>query len=157
MDAVAKRCGASKATIYRRWASKTELVVAAAADLFHAPELPDTGNLREDLLACGRAYLQVDSRNDQVLASVITATRHNEVLRDAAQSAIAAPYSTLFRQVITRAVERGLVPATIDIETLAEIFPAIAYHRVAALGRLVVEDDVLRVVDGVLMPALGQQ
>ena len=38
MDAVARRCGASKATIYRRWPSKTALVVAAAAALFVPPE-----------------------------------------------------------------------------------------------------------------------
>jgi AcrR family transcriptional regulator len=156
MDAVAKRCGASKATIYRRWPGKTALVVAAAAALFRAPELPDTGSLREDLLACGRAYLQEDSRNDQVLASVLTASRHNETLRDAAQAAIAAPYSGLFQQILTRAVTRGLVPQTIDIDTLAEIFPSVAYHRVAALGLLVVEADVLRVVDNVLLPALTQ-
>ena len=67
MDAVARRCGASKATIYRRWPRKTALVVAAAAAL-PAPELPDTGDLREDLLACGRAYVR-EGRNAQVLAA----------------------------------------------------------------------------------------
>lgn len=157
MDAVAKRCGASKATIYRRWPSKTALVVAAAAALFRAPELPDTGSLREDLLACGRSYLQEDSRNDQVLASVITASRHNPDLRDAAQTAIAAPYSRVFQDVIARAVTRGLVARDIDVETLAEIFPAVAYHRTAALGVPVVEADVLRVVDTVLLPALTHE
>lgn len=156
MDAVAKRCGASKATIYRRWPGKTPLVVAAAAALFRAPEIPDTGSLREDLLACGRAYLQEDSRNDQVLASVLTASRHNQSLRDAAQESIAAPYSGLFQQVLTRAITRGLIPQTVDIDTLAEIFPSVAYHRTAALGLLVVEADVLRVVDNVLLPALTQ-
>ena len=154
MDAVAKRCGASKATLYRRWPSKIALVVAAAAALFSPPDLPDTGSLREDLLACGRSYLQHDSRNDQVLASVLIASRHNPILRDAAQAAIAAPYSGLFQRVIARAVTRGLVPQTIDIDTLSEIFPAIAYHRTAALGLVVVEADVLRVVDNVLLPAL---
>jgi AcrR family transcriptional regulator len=156
MDAVAQRCGASKATIYRRWPSKAALAADAAAALFTAPDLPDTGRLRDDLLACGRAYLQHDSRADQVLASVLTASRHNPDLRDAAQSAIAAPYSSLFERVISRAVSRGLVPRTVDVETLAEIFPAVAYHRTAALGVLVVEADVLRVVDSVLLPALAQ-
>ena len=62
MDAVARRFGASKATIYRRWPGKTALVVAAAAALFTPPEVPDTGDLREDLLACGRAYQCVAAR-----------------------------------------------------------------------------------------------
>lgn len=155
MDAVAKRCGASKATIYRRWPSKTALAVAAAAALFRAPELPDSGDLREDLLACGRAYVQAGGRNAQVLASVISASRHDPALREASQKALGAPYGALFDGVLSRAVQRGLVRADLDVETLAQVFPALAYQTVAARGLLVGEDDVRRAVDGVLLPALG--
>ena len=66
-----------------------------------------------------------------------------------------APYSGLFESVLARAVERGSVPASADVATLAEVFPAIAYQRVAARGLLLTESDVVRVVDGVLLPALG--
>lgn len=157
MDAVAKRCGASKATIYRRWPGKTALVVAAAAALFRAPEVPDTGDLREDLLACGRAYLQREGRAAQVLASVLSASRYDPALRDASRQALGAPYEGLFERVLSRAVDRGVVRRDLDVQTLAQVFPAIAYQQVAAQGRLVGEDDVLRVVDGVLLPALGKQ
>ncbi len=155
MDAVAKRCAASKTTIYRRWPSKTALVVAATEALLAAPELPDTGDLRTDLLACGRLYLQREGRGAQVLASVISASRHDPVLRDASRQALGAPYEGLFERVLSRAVERGWVRPGTDLATLAQVFPAIAYQQVAAQGRLVTEDDVLRVVDGVLLPALG--
>ena len=155
MDAVARRCGASKATIYRRWPSKAALVVAAAAVLFVAPDVPDTGDLREDLLACGRAYVQREGRTAQVLAAVLTASQHDPALRDAARDALGAPYGELFESVLSRAVDRGSVPASTDVETLAEVFPAIAYQRVAARGLLLVEEDVVRVVDAVLLPALG--
>ncbi|HEY0815520.1 MAG TPA: TetR/AcrR family transcriptional regulator [Pseudonocardia sp.] len=153
MDAVARRCGASKATIYRRWPSKTALVVAATSALFVAPEVPDTGDLREDLLACGRSYVR-EGRHAQVLAAVLTASRHDPVLRDAAREAVGAPFGGIFEQVLTRALERGWVPEETDVDTLAEVFPAVAYQRVAARGQQLVEDDVVRVVDGVLMPAL---
>jgi AcrR family transcriptional regulator len=154
MDAVARRCGASKATIYRRWPSKTALVVAAAAALFTAAEVPDTGDLREDLLACGRAYVHREGRTAQVLAAVLTASQYDPALRDASRDALGAPYSGLFERVLSRAVDRGWATGTADIEILAEVFPAIAYQRVAARGLLVVEEDVVRVVDGVLLPAL---
>jgi AcrR family transcriptional regulator len=53
MDAVAGRARCSKATIYRRWPGKAELVVTAvrrhAGD--PAPAVPDTGTLRGGLLA----------------------------------------------------------------------------------------------------------
>ena len=50
VDAVAARAGVSKATIYRRFASKTELVVAASFAIAdqEAPK-PDTGSLRGDI------------------------------------------------------------------------------------------------------------
>ena len=154
MDAVAKRCGASKATIYRRWPSKTALVVAAAAELFQVPGLPDTGDLREDLLTCGRAYVQTEGRTAEVLASVISASRHDPGLREAAQKMLGAPYGGLFDGVLSRAVDRGLVSADLDLEILAQVFPAVAYQKVAAKGLWVGEDDVIRVIDGVLLPVL---
>ena len=155
MDAVAKRCGASKATIYRRWPGKTAIVIAAAAALFEVPELPDTGDLREDLLACGRAYIQTGGRTAEVLASVVSASRHDAELRAAARQALGAPYGGLFDGVLARAVERGLISPTLDLEVLAELFPAFAYQKVAARGLLVSEDDVRRIIDSVLLPALA--
>ncbi len=154
VDAVAKRCAASKATIYRRWPSKTALVVAAAAALFPVPEIPDSGDLREDLLACARAYMNDDGREQAVLVSLLTAARHDATLRDAAHAAVGSPFSRLFEHVLTRAVDRGVIDVGIDIATISEIFPAMAFHYVAALGRRVDKDLILRVIDSVLLPAL---
>ena len=154
VDAVAKRCSASKATIYRRWSSKVALVIAATAALFPAPQVPDTGDLREDLLASARGYVNDDGRSQAVLASVLTAARHNPVLRDAARDAIGSPFDNIFEQVLTRAVSRGLVAKDIDIATISEVFPGIAFHYGTALGRPVDESLVLRVIDGVVLPAL---
>lgn len=154
VDVVAKRCGASKATIYRRWPSKMALVIAAAVDLFPVPELPDTGDLREDLLACGRAYLKEDGRSQRVLASLHTAARHDAALRAAAREALGSPVDRLFHEVLGRAAAAGLVSADVDITIIAEVFPGIAFHYAAALGLPVDETLVLRVVDHVLLPAL---
>ena len=154
VDAVAKRCTASKATIYRRWPSKVALVVAAASALFPVPEVPDTGDLREDLLASARAYMNEDGRSQAVLASLLTAARHNSVLRTAARDALGSPFSKLFEHVLTRAVSHGLVEKGIDIDIISEVFPAIAFHYAAALGLPIDESLVLRVIDGILLPAL---
>jgi len=154
VDAVAKRCNASKATIYRRWPSKVALAVAATAALLSVPEMPNTGDLREDLLACASAYIQEDSRM-AVLASLLTAARHDPVLRTAARDAIGSPVRGLFEQVLTRAVSRGLIAKGIDIDIISEVLPAIAFHNVVALGLPIDESLVLRVIDRVLLPALG--
>jgi hypothetical protein len=105
-------------------------------------------------LAPCRGYLHHEGRDAQVLASVLSAARHDPALRDASRQALGEPYGDLFERVLSRAVDRGLIRRHVDVRTLAQVFPAIAYQRVAAQGLLVHEDDVVRVVDGVLLPAM---
>src|SRR5438270_13606031 len=50
MDAVAAEAGVGKATIYRRWRTKEDLVVDTISDLHRGEALPpDTGSLEGDL------------------------------------------------------------------------------------------------------------
>ena len=58
MEAVARRAGASKATLYRRWPTKERLITAALTMRIPPPETFDTGTLRGDLLAVARHTLQ---------------------------------------------------------------------------------------------------
>ncbi|GAA3555422.1 TetR/AcrR family transcriptional regulator [Microlunatus spumicola] len=57
-EAVAERAGTSKPVLYRRWPTKSDLVVAAMrhAGLFDRSPLPDTGALRSDVLASLRGF-----------------------------------------------------------------------------------------------------
>ncbi|SDS35942.1 DNA-binding transcriptional regulator, AcrR family [Friedmanniella luteola] len=153
VEGVAARAGVAKATIYRRWPGKTALVVAAVAELYHVPPVPDTGDLREDLLACGRTYVH-QGRTQAVLAGLMTAMVHEDELRTAATAAIGGPYTALFHQVISRAVERGEAQPDTDVTSVSEVFPALAFHRGAALGLAVDEQMVVRVVDRLLLPLL---
>lgn len=153
IDAVAARAGVSKATIYRRWPGKTALVVAAVADLSQAPPVPDTGDLREDLLACARTYIQ-HGRTQQILAGLMTAMVHEPELRSAAHDAIGGPFAALFQHVIVRAVQRGDASAAVDITSISEVFPAFAFHQATALGQPVDDELVIRVVDRLLLPLL---
>src|SRR5262249_3725608 len=59
MDAVAQRAKASKARLYRRWTSKAMLVVDALGRMKAPPVLPDSGDLRTDLVTafCGMGGL----------------------------------------------------------------------------------------------------
>ena len=70
--------------------------------------MPDTGDLREDLMTCGRAFLKQEGRQALVMASVMSASRHDEALRSAARQALGAPYGGLFHAVLGRAAARGL-------------------------------------------------
>src|SRR4051812_28625258 len=59
MDAVAAEAGVGKATIYRRWRTKQDLVVDTIADLNRADATPDTGSLEDDLRAMLRSLVSV--------------------------------------------------------------------------------------------------
>lgn len=153
IDEVAGRCGMSRATIYRRWNDKTELVVAAASQLLQSPSVPDTGDLRTDLLECGLAFVQSGERSQRVLVALLTAIPHHPQLRASATDPLAAPYINLFRDVLHRAGTQGQLRAGADIELLASTFSALAFERVAGYGLAVDEAFVVRVIDELLLPA----
>lgn len=58
IEAIAARAGVGKATIYRRWSSKEDLIVDALSELHPLTKLVDTGNLREDLIAVLTGFVQ---------------------------------------------------------------------------------------------------
>jgi AcrR family transcriptional regulator len=154
LDAVAARAGTSKPTIYRRWKTKADLVVAAVADAKPVPAVPDTGSLREDLLACARAYTVGDDRTHRLLAGVLSEMARDEAIRVAAAENLGQPYTQLFIDVLRRAVTRGWIDSGTDIDTAAAIFPAFAFHRVAVEGKPVDDELVDRVIDGVVLALL---
>lgn len=72
MDAVAARCSAGRATIYRRWPNKAALVTDAVTALHRPQPLPDTGTLRGDLLALAQAFYSEDVHRNGVIAGLIS-------------------------------------------------------------------------------------
>jgi AcrR family transcriptional regulator len=157
LDAVAARAGTSKPTIYRRWKTKADLVVAAVADAKPVPAVPDTGSLREDLLSCARAYTVGDDRTHRLLAGVLSEMARDEAIRVAAEENLGQPYTQLFVDVLRRAVKRGWIPSSTDVDTVAAIFPAFAFHRVAVEGKPVDDELVDRVIDGVVLTLLDHR
>ena len=79
VDEVSKRSGVAKTTIYRHWPSRTALLLEACAKLGSKFDAPDTGNLRDDLLAiASRIAGRLRSKNySSVLPSVIDAAERD--------------------------------------------------------------------------------
>src|SRR3978361_1695796 len=71
LDAVATSAHARKATLYRRWPTKAELVLAAFVEGTRQVAIdPDTGTLRDDLLALGEAicaHVSIHARHTRTL------------------------------------------------------------------------------------------
>ncbi|TCC59682.1 TetR/AcrR family transcriptional regulator [Kribbella pittospori] len=156
MDAVATAAKASKATLYRRWTSKAELVVDAVsrAKGCPMPENVDTGSLRGDLisLACGTGGF-TDEMPMSVMAGLLTALQHDAELQKAFQQRFLAPRLGLVATVYQRAIDRGEVSPDIDVELLANTLPAVIIHHAFLLGVEPTDDLILRVIDNVILPA----
>jgi AcrR family transcriptional regulator len=94
IDMVAARAKAGKATVYRRWSSKAELVLDAVVCMKknEFQELPDTGTLRGDLIAIMKPPTVQDAdRKLQVMAGVMSMLSRDPTLADAVREAIVEP------------------------------------------------------------------
>ena len=157
MDAVAGRARCSKATIYRRWPGKPELVVAAvrrhAGD--QVPAVPDTGTLRGDLLAAMAAMrASLAGQDADLLLGLMLATRHDPELANVVRNQVLGSKRQVFGAAVARAVARGEVSVTADHALLAEIGSAMLLSRLLVTGEPLDDAFTAHLVDKVLLPVL---
>jgi AcrR family transcriptional regulator len=160
LDEVAARTGKAKTTLYRRWATKEDLVLAAIRTAGRPPEIdrpPNLGSLRSDLLAViDSPWLGGTDRRLSIFAGLASATRGSQRLAEVVRSDITEPYVEIYRRLLQRAVDAGEVPAnfTASIAVLAEVIPAMSTHRLTAGRRPVERDFFVSLVDHVVLAAL---
>ena len=136
IERVAARAGAGKATVYRRWRNKAELVVEAvkcraAADF----PLADTGDLRADLRSYLHAMVDALNSDDGPLMNTFFAARlrHPE-LQEAFNRMFVAGRRDHLRRLVESAVQRGDLPADADVELIADAGPAMLWHHYTMRG-----------------------
>jgi len=158
MDAVAARAHASKATIYRRWPGKQELVLdAVRARGVGLTVAEDTGSLRGDLVATYRSAIHGSAADDaDLIAGVLRAMRTTPELADCVRSQVIESKCDVSRVIVARAIARGELPAETDPLILHEVASALWFHRVLVVGGPVDDAFIAHVVDDVLMPLLDR-
>jgi len=156
MDAVATRARASKATLYRRWSSKSALVVDALLRSKRSPDLRDvdTGSLRGDLLAtyCGPGGM-TDRDNVQVLTAVMTALHTDEDFAVEFRDRFLAPKVEVSSRIYARAAARGELSPDVDLSLLGPALAGILLHRSFLLGEQATVATIEKVVDQIILPA----
>ena len=156
-EEVARRSGAAKATLYRRWKSKREMVIAAlkaGPARRDEPHEIDTGSLRGDLQAlCRRLDQTMRSTDGHTAMLLLQAGLEDPDLCEAIETSMGPTGARLPRNVIDAAVGRGELPAAVDPFPYEEVVGAALLIR--RLNGLLVDDDYLAaLVDIVLVPAL---
>jgi AcrR family transcriptional regulator len=155
-DLVATAAKASKATLYRRWSGKVDLVVDALGLMMgvEADRYPDTGSLRGDLIAqaCAKGGIGED-RPIRVFAQLLNAVQRDPELREAVMARLIGPKVAITVQTFRAAQERGEVGKDADLELLARLLPAISIHEAMLTGAHPSKERLMTLVDSVVLPA----
>ena len=160
IDMVAARAKAGKATLYRRWASKSELVLDAVACMkstdVDLASPPDTGTLRGDLVALVKTpTIRESERKLKVMAGIVSMIARDPELASAAQEALVEPRAAANRIIFLRAIDRGEIPADVDIDRLCLIGPAMVAYRTLMLRKPVDREFMIGNIDRIILPAAG--
>jgi AcrR family transcriptional regulator len=159
IEALATRAGVGKPTIYLRWpGGKAEVVASAimarrnaldgAADL-------DTGNLRGDLCALVRFFVERMTRDAPLAAGLTCQLRESPELARVFRDHAVEQERERTRALLRRAAARGEVADAAAVTPLfPDVAPSLIYTRVLLAGEPVDAAFVDTLVDDVLLPIL---
>lgn len=136
MDDVASRAGVGKATIYRRYRSKDELITAAVAGLVSEITVPDTGQTRGDLLALMRGAVKVYRGSVQaaVMPSLVEAMSRDAELARVVREGFLAGRRAALRTVLERGIERGDLRVDLDVDLALDVLGGPLFYRLLITG-----------------------
>lgn len=150
MTDVATRAGVSKATLYRRWTAKADLVADAVATLdpLRPPAYPGT-SLRDDLLALMERAGSCDDRPEIVTATMEMARSHPDLYRTLSER-----FGTFVRDELDKLARQtsDVDPlSALELDVLGETVTALLAHYAGPAGGSVPRVHLIRLVDNVLM------
>lgn len=155
VDEVASAARASKATVYRRWPSKAELVLAAFIEgIRQVAVAPETGTLRGDLLRLGEVCCQETRQLASTIRAVMVEVSRNPALNEVMQRQFIDQRKALIRHVLQQAVDRGEIAQEAINDELWDLLPGYLIFRSIMPGRPPTRRTVQVLVDDVLLPGL---
>jgi len=157
IEGVAARAGVGRPTIYRRWPSKPAVVVAALvqSDRLALPA-PDTGSLRDDLIAVQRHQVERMNAPDarRVTAGLIADLADDPELADTYVSQFLAPRRATVWEVLSRGVDRGELDADVDFAFIYDLLVGPLFMQAVVWGQPLAPDAAEKTTD-VILAAFG--
>lgn len=136
IEKVAAASGVAKTTIYRRWASKAEMVFDIAIHNADRAPLPDTGKLANDVRALAeRAVALVSGQPGRsVLPGLLADMAGDETLTERLRTTSVAVARDDIAAALNRAVDRGELEPGADVDEFHAALLGIPYASVHLLG-----------------------
>jgi AcrR family transcriptional regulator len=161
VEGVAARARTGKASIYRRWATKQELVLDALCGVLPTPQQCGIElELGNDELTTADALRQVA----QVICTILNSPAGDAMravkceafidpeLARTVDERFQAPRRAAMLAILRRGVERGEVRPAAVTDMIADVLPAVIAHRVILMREPVSEADIAAIIDQVLIP-----
>ena len=136
MGDVATRAGVGKATIYRRYRSKDELVTDAVGGLVSEIAVPDTGSTRGDLLALMNEAVELYSNSlaAGLMPTVVDEMSRNPEFAEIARDRFLTGRRAALREVFERGVGRGDLRRDLDVELALDVLGGPLFYRLMITG-----------------------
>jgi AcrR family transcriptional regulator len=155
VDAVAAKARASKATVYRRWPSKAELVLAAFIEGIRQVAVPpDTGTLRNDLLHIGEKICEQGRQHAGTIRAVLVEVSRSPALNDVMQQQFIEQRKSLMTHIFHQAADRGEIDRAAINDELWDLLPHYLIFRSIFPGQPPTPQTVRALVDEVIIPSL---
>src|SRR4051794_2676564 len=154
MDAVASEAGVGKATIYRRWRTKQDLVVDTISDLNRAGSAaPDTGSVETDLREMMHQMVAlISGPTGAATLSLLSTMPHQPALAEAFREGPLAVWREAYDTIWRRAEERGEVRPGLSRSIVAETTSALMVQRWLLTGEPVDDAYADEVLETVVLP-----
>ncbi|MFD4609040.1 TetR/AcrR family transcriptional regulator [Streptomyces sp. NPDC058440] len=156
MDSVAATAHTGKATIYRRWSNKAELVVDALDNTLPSPdELPEGDSVREDLIELMREKATVlNSPVGRAVQSLLAEIDRDRPFMGIVIDRVVAPRQDVFWRILERGAERGEVREGSISPLVVGIGPAMMVQRFLSDPSPVPDELLVSVVDDLILPLI---
>ena len=151
MEGIARKIGRARASLYRRWPSKRHLVAYAVVTELGANPSPDTGSLRQDLMAAVKTLITgFHGALGPALAGLVGEMADDAVLARTIRKEVLAKRRRSIRAAFKRGIKRGELQSGVNIELLMDMLTAPFYFR-ALFGHVKLSATMIEtVVDTVL-------